>query len=175
MNRIFGVDVGALFRRVSAFSTRHAARVFVVGAVLAVAGLVLALGLGPNAGSGKLSDADNDASAATTQLHRAFGDEPVVIVVKGALTRILLTADVQQLLGLEGCISGNLPANAKSPAPVCREFARLKPVQVVYGPGTFINDAAGRILDRLGLDQATVQREADRAARRAIQAARAQG
>ena len=57
MNRIFGVDVGALFRRVSAFSTRHAARVFVVGAVLAVAGLVLALGLGPNAGSGKLSDA----------------------------------------------------------------------------------------------------------------------
>jgi predicted RND superfamily exporter protein len=175
MNRIFGVDVGALFGRVSAFSTRHAARVFAVGAVLAVAGLVLTLGLGPSAGPGKLSDADNDASAATAQFHRAFGDEPVAIVVKGALTRMLLTEDVQQLLGLEGCISGNLPANAKSPAPVCREFARLKPVLVVYGPGTFINDAAGRILDRLGLDQATVQREANGAATRAIQAARAQG
>ena len=158
-----------------AFSARHAAGVVAVGVVLAAAGLLLALGLTPDAGPGKLSDADNAASTASAQLHRAFGDEPVVIMVRGRLTRMLLTQDVQQLLGLEGCISGNLPARAKAPAPVCREFARSKPVQVVYGPGTFINDAAGRILDRLGLDQARVQREADSAARRAIQAAKAQG
>ena len=175
MNRIFGVDVGALFGRVTAFSTRHAARVVAGTAVLALAGLVLALGLSPSAAPGELSDADNDASSATAELHRSFGGEPVVILVKGRLSRMLLTEDVQQLLGLEGCISGNLPASAKAPAPVCREFAQRRPVEVAYGPGTFINDAAGRILDRLGLDRATVQREADRAARSAIQAARAQG
>jgi predicted RND superfamily exporter protein len=48
-------------------------------------------------------------------------------------------------------------------------------VKVVYGPGTFINDAAGRILDQLGLKPATVQARADRAARRAAAAAKAQG
>src|SRR5262249_18536024 len=156
-------------------STRHAVRVVLAGAVMAVGGLVLALGLEPSAGTGKLAGADNDASGATAQLHPAVGDQPRLILVKGKLPRMFLTQDLQQLLGLEGCISGNLPARAKALAPVCREFARRKPVQVIYGPGTFINDAAGRILDRLGLDQATVQREADRAARQAIQTARAQG
>jgi predicted RND superfamily exporter protein len=175
LNRILGVDVSALFARVTAFSVRHAARVVAGVAVLALAGLVLALGLSPSAAPGQLSDGDNDASSATAELHRAFGNEPVVILVKGRLIRMLLTADVQQLLGLEGCISGNLPASAKAPAPVCREFAQRKPVQVVYGPGTFINDAAGRILDQVGLSQARVQREADQAARRAIRTARAQG
>jgi uncharacterized protein len=160
---------------VAQFSARHAAAVVGAVAVLALAGLALALGLSPSAAPGKVSDSDSAASSATTRLHRAFGDEPVVILVKGRLTRLLLVEDVQQLLGLEGCISGNLPAKAKVPAPVCREFTRRKPVQVVSGPGTFINDAAGRILDRVGLDQATVQRAADRAGRRASRLAKAQG
>src|SRR6185503_10891520 len=136
-------------------------------------GLVLALGLSPSASSSSLSS--GDAKQATARLHRSFGDEPVVILVRGHLTRMLLTQDVQQLLGLEGCISGNLPSNAKSPAPVCREFADRKPVQVVYGPGTFINDAAGRILDQVGLKQAVVQRATEQAAQRALRKAKAQG
>jgi hypothetical protein len=144
-----------------------------VAGALALIGLVLGLGLAPSAAPGKLSSGDGKAS--TARLHRSFGDEPVVIVVKGHLTRMLLMEDVQRLLGLEGCISGNLPADAKAPAPVCREFAARKPVEVAYGPGTFINDAAGRILDRVGLDQAVVQRATERAARRAIRAAKAQG
>jgi predicted RND superfamily exporter protein len=173
IKRIFGVDVSALFGRAEAFSLRNTTAVVGVVVALALAGLVLALGLSPSASSGKLSS--GDSAAATARLHRSFGDEPVVIVVKGHLTRMLLMSDVQQLLGLEGCISGNLPARAKAPAPVCREFAARKPVAVAYGPGTFINDAAGRILDRVGLDQAVVQRATDRAARRAIRAAKAQG
>src|SRR6266545_2376761 len=116
MNRVLGVDVGALFGRVTAFSTRHAVRVVAGAAVLALAGLVLALGLSPSAAPGKLADGDNAPSRATADLHRAFGGEPVVILVRGRLSRMLLTEDVQQLLGLEGCISGNLPASAKAPA-----------------------------------------------------------
>jgi hypothetical protein len=88
---------------------------------------------------------------------------------------MLLMEDVQRLLGLEGCISGNQPASATVPDPVCREFAARKPVDVAYGPGTFINDAAGRILDRVGLSQAFVQRATERAAQQAIRTARAQG
>jgi uncharacterized protein len=171
MKRILG-HVGGLFGRANGFSLRNAAAV-AAAAALAVAGLVLATGLPPSATSGRLSS--GETAAATERLHHSFGGEPVVIMVRGHLTRMLLTADVQQLLGLEGCISGNLPANAKAPAPVCREFAARKPVEVAYGPGTFINDAAGRILDRVGLDQAVVQRAADRAARRAIRRAQAQG
>jgi predicted RND superfamily exporter protein len=173
IKRIFGADVSALFGRAEAFSLRNAAAVVSVVVALALAGLVLALGLSPSASSGKFSG--GDSAGATARLHRSFGDEPVVVVVKGRLTRMLLMADVERLLGLEGCISGNLPANAKAPAPVCREFAARQPVEVAYGPGTFINDAAGRILDRVGLDQAVVQRATDRAARRAIRTARAQG
>jgi uncharacterized protein len=168
--------MSALFARVAQFSVRHAAAVVGAAAVLGLMGFALALGLSPSAAPGTLSDSDSAASSATTRLHRAFGDEPVVILVKGRLTRMLLMSDVQQLLGLEGCISGNLPADAKKvPAPVCREFTQRKPVQVASGPGTFINDAAGRILDRVGLDQATVQRAADRAGRRARRLAKAQG
>src|SRR3954468_2732978 len=168
--------MSALFARVAQFSARHAVAVVIATGLLALAGLALALGLSPSAAPGKLSDADGDAAAATARLHHAFGDEPVVIGVKGRLTRMLLMSDVQQLLGLEGCISGNLPANArKVPTPVCREFSRRKPVQVVSGPGTFINDAAGRILDRIGLDQARVERAAEQAARRARRQAKAAG
>ncbi len=173
MKRKFGVDVSALFGRVTAFSLRNAAAVVAAVAVLGLAGLVLALGLSPSASSGKMSS--GEATEATTRMHRAFGEEPVVILVKGHLTRMLLMSDVQQLLGLEGCISGNVPASAKAPAPVCREFADRKPVEIAYGPGTFINDAAGRILDRVGLQQAVVERATERAARRAIRQAKAQG
>ena len=173
MKRKFGVDVNALFGRVTAFSLRNAAAVVAAVAVLGLAGLVLALGLSPSASSGTMSS--GEATKATSRMHRAFGEEPVVVLVKGHLTRMLLMTDVQQLLGLEGCISGNVPASAKAPAPVCREFADRKPVEIAYGPGTFINDAAGRILDRVGLQQAVVERATERAARRAMRQAKAQG
>jgi predicted RND superfamily exporter protein len=173
LKRILGVDVGALFGRAAAFSLRNAAAVVAAAAALGLAGLVLALGLSPSAAPAKLSS--GDAKDATARLHRSFGDEPAVIVVKGHLTRMLLMEDVQRLLGLEGCISGNQPASATALDPVCREFAARKPVDIAYGPGTFINDAAGRILDRVGLSQAFVQRATERAARQAIRTAKAQG
>src|SRR5436190_1527866 len=175
MKRILGLDVGALFGRVVAFALRNAAAVAVVAATLAVVGLVLALGLGPSAATGDFWGSGSAVSKATADQHRHFGDEPVVVLVKGRLTGMLLTEDVNRLLGLDGCISGNTPASANVPTAVCREFAARRPVQVVYGPGTFINDAAGRLLDRLGLRPETVQARADRAARAAAAAAKAQG
>src|SRR6476646_1880925 len=169
MNRIRDLGLGSMLARVTAFSAR---RPLPVVAGLALIGLLFALRLDPNATPSTLADSGASSSKATKELHDKFGDEPVVVLVRGKLTGMLLTEDVGRLLGLEGCISGNAPPGAKAPAPVCSEFAKRKPIQVVYGPGTFINDAASRILDQLGLDQrsrALQARRASRAARRKAQ------
>ena len=92
---------------------------------------------------------------------------------------IVLTADLNRLLGLEGCIAGNEPAACRRPAARgrrARAFAAQKPVQVVYGPGTFINASVGEITTQLqrqlGSDAAA---QAERAKRGRAQAGAAQG
>ena len=53
------------------------------------------------------------------------------------LARLVLTSDLNRLLGLEGCLSGNVPDTKKGRAalaklpPACRELARTKPAKVV--------------------------------------------
>jgi uncharacterized protein len=175
MKRIRDLDVASLLARVTAFSVRRALTVVTIVAVLALLGLLMALRLDPNGSPSTLADSGASASKATEELHDKFGDEPIVVLVRGKLTGMLLTQDVGQLLGLEGCISGNAPPRAKAPAPVCAEFAKRKPIEVVYGPGTFINDAATRILDQLGLDQRSRAVQARRAARAAQRRARQLG
>ena len=65
---------------------------------------------------------------------------------------LVLTDNLGRLLGLEGCLSGNKPQGpggaGRDGARRAREFARTKPVKVVYGPGTFINAAVGEINDQ---------------------------
>src|SRR5262245_22105799 len=169
------LDVGALLGRLTAFSARRAPLVVAVVVVLSLAGALVALRLDPSASVATFVDKDTSASRATDDLHRKFGDEPIVVLVRGKLTGMLLTRDVARLLSLEGCLSGNQPRGAESPAPVCRRFARERPIQVVYGPGTFINEAAGQILDRINFDRSKQEAEADRAARAARRVAAARG
>jgi hypothetical protein len=165
MKRIRDLDVASALERVARFSVRRAGTVLAVAGTLAAIGLLLALTLDSSASPSTLVDRDKSSFRATSELHDKFGDEPIVVLVRGRLTGILLTQDVARLLGLEGCISGNAPPGSRPPAPVCREFARRKPVQVVYGPGTFINEAASRILDRLGIREGQQAAGAERAAR----------
>ena len=168
-------DVGALLGRLTSFSARRAPLVVGIVVLLSLAAALLALRLDTSASVSTFVDRDGAAAEATDDLHRKFGDEPVVILVRGRLTGLLLTRDVARMLSLEGCISGNQPRNAEAPAPVCREFARKRPVQVVYGPGTFINEAAGQVLDRINFDRSRQEAEADRAARAARRVAAARG
>jgi uncharacterized protein len=167
--------VRSALERVARFSLRRAAAVVAATGALALIGLLLALRLDPSASLSTLVDSEKSSSKATAKLHEKFGDEPIVVLVRGRLTGLLLTQDVARLLGLEGCISGNAPPRAKLPAPVCREFARRKPIQVVYGPGTFVNEAASRILDQLGIREGEQAAEAERAARIARREARRGG
>src|SRR5688500_7106230 len=169
------LDVGALLGRLTSFSARRAPLVVGIAIGLSVAAALLALRLDTSASPSTFVEQDGGAAAATDDLHRKFGDEPIVVLVRGRLTGLLLTQDVARMLRLEGCISGNQPRDAETPARICRGFALKRPVQVVYGPGTFINEAAGQVLDRINVNQAAQEREADRAARAARRLAAARG
>ena len=133
-----------------------------VVAVLALGGAALALRLEPSAATSTLVDRSSDSFKATERFKQDFGDDAVLVLVQGDLSKTVLSEDLGRLLSLEGCLGGNgspkalrrlLRANRKDPAtgfpPVCEEIAKLKPAKAVYGPGTFVNTAVDQIQDEL--------------------------
>ena len=139
--------------------------VLVAVAVLALAGAALALRLDPSASTDTLVDKGSPAFEATEEFRQEFGEEPVVVLVKGELQQSILTPDLGVLLKLEGCLSGNVPDEGLAELPeVCSWFAEEQPAKVVYGPGTFVNTAAGQIAEGFSAKQAAKAREADAAA-----------
>src|SRR3954451_24435664 len=140
--------VGRTLARIVAAAARRPGPVLAVTAVLVVAGTVLALGLTPSAATDTLVGLTSSEYRASAHYHDKFGDDAVIVLVKGSLPKLVLTSDIERVLGLEGCISGNLPkgvtprGGANGP---CAQLARTKPVKVVYGPGTFINASVAQI------------------------------
>lgn len=177
------IDIGGASGRVAAFSVRRAALVVGLVAILCGAALVLALRLDPSAGTGTLVSRDSAAFKATQEFHRRFGDEPIVVLIRGQLTDLLLTPDVASITGLEGCLSGNVPkgkppkgARSRALPAACAELAKSKPVQVVYGPGTFITESARQINAEITSQRGgRAAQAADVAARAARRVAAAEG
>jgi uncharacterized protein len=166
------------FRRIAGVVTRRPLLVLALTAAAALAGGVLALRLEPSTATDTLVDPGSDTFKDTERFTRDFGDEAVLVLVKGDLTRTVLTPDLGRVLRLEGCLSGNVPDTAQGLGrlpPVCRELAELRPAKVVYGPGTFINTAANRISDELILRQRRSRRQARRAAEAARRLSRRRG
>ncbi len=166
------------FERIVRASARRPVRVLAVVAVLAAAGAGLALRLEPSAAMDTLVGRGADSYQATETYRERFGDHSVIVLARGELTRLVLTSNLGRLMNLEGCLSGNVPegqeAHGGRGSP-CDRLAQTKPVQVVYGPGTFINAAAGEIQDQIQTQMQTKAAEAERAARAARRVARAQG
>jgi uncharacterized protein len=134
-------------RVVRAVARRPVVALAVVG-VLALAGAGLALRLEPSTGIDTLVDSSSQSFEETERFKREFGDDAIVVLVKGDLERTLLTDDLGTLVKLEGCLSGNVPQQSLASLPrQCRELAERKPVKVVYGPGTFITRAALQITE----------------------------
>src|SRR3954453_9709521 len=131
--------------------TDHPVATISVVVALALAGLGLALQLEPSASTDSLVGRSSEAAKATQRFHEQFGDESIVVLVKGRLERSVLTSDLARLVALEGCLSGNAPKNrpdvVKSLPRPCQQLAAKKPVKVVYGPGTFVNTAANQITE----------------------------
>jgi predicted RND superfamily exporter protein len=164
------VKEGHFLARIAGAVTRRPLPVLALTALLALAGAALALRLEPSAATDTLVDRDSDTFRATERFQKDFGDEAVLVLVRGELTRTVLTDDLGRLLRLEGCLSGNVPDTEKglgSLPAVCREIAEAKPAKVVFGPATFINTAVNRI----GSEYLRRLRESTRRARRAAVAA----
>ena len=168
----------ALLQRVVRASGRRPGRVLLAVAVAAGICAALALRLEPSTAVETLVGKDSDSYRATEVYRERFGDHSIVVLVRGDLANLVLTDNLGRLLGLEGCLSGNKPDDQPAPGGAqspCAEFARTKPVKVVYGPGTFINSAVGEINDQFSKQLGNTQEQARRARRAASRLARAQG
>lgn len=167
---------GEFFARVVRTVVRRPLIAIATVAVLAVAGAALTLSLEPSTDIGTLVDRDSDSFQATEAAKQDFGDDPVIILVKGDLQQTLLTPDLGRLRDLETCLAGDPAAAAIAQAPpVCRELADLAPARVVYGPGTFIGRAADELLANLDSRLAQRDQEADLQAENARKLARKRG
>jgi len=150
--------------------------VIAVLCVLAAVGAALALRTDVSASIDTLVDPDSESYEASERYRAEFGDDPIAILVEGDLQRSILTEDLGQLLALEGCLSGNIPPEARSQLPAaCDELARTSPVKAVYGPATFISAAASRLTQGLQQRQAGAADTAAQAAAQTEAAARKQG
>src|SRR5947209_701069 len=129
---------------------------------LAIGGGLLALGLSPSAGSDTFVSRSSQSFQATDLDHRKFGGDAVIILIKEPLTDLVQTKDLATVTFLEACMAGQYvvpsqqlqsfqpaPAGAHAPyggyASPCGHLMKSKPVQVVYGPGTFLNRAVAAV------------------------------
>jgi hydrophobe/amphiphile efflux-3 (HAE3) family protein len=169
-------------RLLSALAVRAARRPVLTVALLAAVGLagaMAALSLRPTAAADTLVGRSSAAYRDTQRFYGRFGEEPIDVVVSGDLRKLLLSSDLDRLVGLEGCLSGNLPTaafagegGANGP---CARLARAKAVKVVLGPGTFINEAALQIDGSLAARRRQAEAQARQARDAVYRGARARG
>src|SRR5215218_2902066 len=170
--------VRRLLERIVRTAGRRPGRVLLAVALAAGISAALALRLEPSTATETLVGKGSDSYRATEVYRERFGDHAIVVLVRGDLPNLVLTDNLGRLLGLEGCLSGNKPADQPAPGGAgspCAEFARTKPVKVVYGPGTFINSAVGEINEQFRRQLGSKAQEAQRAAEAARGLARGQG
>ncbi|HEY2770191.1 MAG TPA: MMPL family transporter [Solirubrobacteraceae bacterium] len=131
----------------------------------AIGGGVLALGLKPSAGTDTFVSKGSSSYRATQDDHVHFGDDAVIILVREKLTNLVETKDLATITQLEACLAGQtvvasstlksfVPAAAGSKpyggeSSPCGKLMRHKPVEVVYGPGTFLNRAVSSVMQQI--------------------------
>jgi uncharacterized protein len=143
------LKIASGFGSLAAWAARHARLLLAVSFVVAVGAGVGATQVPTDAGVGTLVDSDTASYQATQQVRQRFGEEPVVVLAKGDLQRLILTGNVFRLLRLEGCLSGKVPKGAKPLPGACTELAELDPVEFLAGPATFLNEAVVQIDEQL--------------------------
>ena len=171
--------MSGIFSRIAAAAVSRRGAVVAAAVFLTVIGVIAALRLETDASTGTLVDRGSESFGATEELKDRFGDDAIAILVKTddrhSLQDLMLTEDLSQLLKLEGCLAGQVPAEGEAPTPACAELGRSGAVRVVYGPATFLNQAAAQAESFLSeQSQATLAR-ARAAAARAVKRARSEG
>jgi uncharacterized protein len=143
------LDVATWFGRVAAWAARHARPLLAVTAALAIAAAVGASRLPTDAGVDTLADSNSATYEATQQVRDRFGEEPIVVLVKGELPQLVLTDNLFRLLRLEGCLAGKVPEGAEPIPGPCAELAEMGAVEFLTGPATFLNESVVQIDNQL--------------------------
>jgi len=168
--RILGAAMGTAARRPLA--------VGLLVTVLALAGAALALRLSPTTASKTLVGSSSASYQATEREHQLFGEDAVYVLVRGEVSKLVLTSDLERLIALEGCLGGNVPKGATPVggwAGPCGRLGKSKPVKVVFGPGTFINESVRQIGDQYNAQLASIKADAQKQYNAAYQLARGKG
>jgi uncharacterized protein len=139
------VNAGRFFEWLAAVAVRRPWLLIAPILALTGAGVFAATRLDTSAGTDTLVSKGSSEFKATQGFHQDFGDEPVIVLVKEDLRKLVLTEDLEPLFELEECFAGgtqlaqSLPHRKKQPLPpVCDEIAKLHPSHSVFGPGTFL-------------------------------------
>ncbi|HKH65197.1 MAG TPA: MMPL family transporter [Solirubrobacterales bacterium] len=143
------MDAGALFGRVAAWAARHARPLVALSVAVAVLAALAATQLPTDAGVDTLADEGSPTVEATEGVREDFGEEPIVVLVKGELPELLLSDDLFRLLRLEGCLSGKVPKDAEPIPGPCAELAESGAVEFLTGPATFLNESVVQIDNQL--------------------------
>jgi uncharacterized protein len=165
-----------VFARVGAWCVERPAPVIALAVLLAILGAIGASALKPDGEADTLVDQGSDTYAATEDFKAKFGDDAVVILIRGDLERLLLSQDLATLLGLESCLSGTTPEEeiqrrGISRPEVCNDLAETQPARVVYGPATFLNQFATQASSLIREQFQAAISQADAAAKAAYQRA----
>lgn len=162
----------------AAFAAGRPRLVLAVCVVLSLVGAGLALRLQPDASNDTFVGKGSATSQATSELADRFGEDSVIVLVRGQLNRIILTDNLQKLIGLEGCLSGNVPRGViptgGSTGP-CGRLADSQAVKVVIGPGTFINESTRQLQQGFAERTKGAQTKATKVAKAARELALKQG
>jgi uncharacterized protein len=173
------VSTARLLSALAAGAARRPLLVVAVMGALGLGGAALALSLRPSAATDTFVGRSSTGYRATQRYYGSFGEEPVDVLVKGNLQDMLLSADIDRLLGLEGCLAGKVPAaglpregGVNGP---CAQLDRLGTVKVVIGPGTFVNEAVEQIDGMLTTQGSQAEKEAAQNERAVSRLALSQG
>jgi hydrophobe/amphiphile efflux-3 (HAE3) family protein len=150
-----------------------------IAVALGLGGAAFALRLRPTAAASTFVSSSSPEYRATQRFYANFGEEPIEVLVKGDLQQLVLSSDVDRLVGLEGCLSGNVPITALAKeggaSGPCGQLAQARTVKVVFGPGTFINEAAEQIDEQLSVQTKQAEAQAKQAEKVVRRAALARG
>ncbi len=176
------MTAGSFFERVAGVAVRWPWLVIAPVVALTGAGIFAATQLDTNAGTDTLVSKGSSEYKATQDFHQEFGDEPVIVLAKEDLRKLVLTKDLEPLFELEECFAGgtqlaaSLPHRAKQPLPpVCDQIAKLHPSRSVFGPGTFLYLSVAGIQQALQGQIGGASQAAREAGQRAARAAANRG
>jgi len=167
------VTIGRLVARVTRFAVARSTAVLIVFVLAVLAAALLTTRLQADTSPRTLLGDDSPSFAATERAQDLFGSDAIVVRVAGRVANLVMTSDLERVLGLEGCIAGKqIAAGGSGP---CSRLAVLQPAQSVIGPGTFINTSATQIANEYDRRIAAARTQAKQAAAGARKLGRAQG